>query len=107
MIFPKRIEWNDTMISYGHSSLLRLGQICYAVIIVHQGYLYTLVMSSMTNAVVWQFMSDGEIIRPGPYEDLLTHCQEFQIVPTLVPTEQRKYQLMRKLKLMEVDLENM
>ena len=34
-------------------------------------------MSSKTSDDFWQFMSDGEIIRSAPYQDLLTDCEKF------------------------------
>ena len=35
-------------------------------------------MSSKTNGDFWQLMSDGEVIRSAPYQDLLADCEEFK-----------------------------
>jgi len=37
-------------------------------------------MPSETSVIFYQLMSDGEIIRSAPYQDLLAYCQEFQLL---------------------------
>ena len=39
---------------------------------------FYLLISYKTSVAFWQLMSDGEIIRSAPYQDLLAYCQEFQ-----------------------------
>src|ERR1041384_2309032 len=35
-------------------------------------------MASKTSDDFWQLMSDGEVIRSAPYQDLLADCEEFK-----------------------------